>query len=55
VGSLRGISKAVGNFSVPLQWMVGLRRLKQDAIWFEHVPSEGKPQTISARSTTSGQ
>jgi len=21
---------------VPLQWMVGLRRLKQDAIWFEH-------------------
>lgn len=30
-----------GNFSVPLQWMLGLRRLKQDAIWFEHMPSEG--------------
>ena len=24
-----------GNFSVPLQWMLGLRRLKQDAIWLE--------------------
>jgi hypothetical protein len=33
----------VGNFSVPLQWMLGLRRLKQDAIWLEHVPSEGNP------------
>ena len=22
-----------GNFSVPLQWMLGLRRLKLDAIW----------------------
>jgi hypothetical protein len=30
-----------GNFSVPLQWMLGLRRLKRDAIWLEHVPSEG--------------
>ena len=30
-----------GNFSVPLQWMLGLRRLKQDAIWLEHMPSEG--------------
>jgi hypothetical protein len=30
-----------GNFSVPLQWMLGLRRLKQDAIWLEHLPSEG--------------
>jgi hypothetical protein len=39
VGSLRSISKAVGNFSVPLQWMLGLRRLKQDASWLEHVPS----------------
>ncbi len=33
-----------GNFSVPLQWMLGLRRLKQDAIWLEHMPSEGNPQ-----------
>jgi len=24
-----------GNFSVPLQWMLGLQRLKLDAIWFE--------------------
>jgi hypothetical protein len=24
-----------GNFSVPLQWMLGLRRLKCDAIWLE--------------------
>ena len=31
-----------GNFSVPLQWMLGLRRLKRDAIWLEHMPSEGK-------------
>src|SRR5579864_4886885 len=30
-----------GNFSVPLQWMLGLRRLKQEAIWLEHMPSEG--------------
>src|SRR5947207_14169683 len=32
-----------GNFSVPLQWMLGLRRLKLDAIWLEHLPSEGNP------------
>jgi hypothetical protein len=30
-----------GNFSVPLQWMLGLRRLKHDAVWLEHMPSEG--------------
>ena len=30
-----------GNFSVPLQWMLGLRRLKHDAIWLEHLPSDG--------------
>jgi hypothetical protein len=30
-----------GNFSVPLQWMLGLRRLKLDAIWLELLPSEG--------------
>ena len=32
-----------GNFSVPLQWMLGLRRLKLDAIWLEHMPGEGNP------------
>ncbi|HXP34603.1 MAG TPA: hypothetical protein VN827_03555 [Chthoniobacterales bacterium] len=30
-----------GNFSVPLQWMLGLRRLKVDAIWLELLPGEG--------------
>ena len=30
-----------GNFSVPLQWILGLRRLKLDAIWLEHLPGEG--------------
>src|ERR671919_1150644 len=28
-----------GNFSVPLQWMLGLLRLKLDAIWLELLPS----------------
>lgn len=28
---------------MPLQWMLGLRRLKLDAIWLEHMPSEGNP------------
>src|SRR4029077_585880 len=28
-----------GNFSVPLQWMLGLRRLKLDAVWVEHLPA----------------
>jgi len=27
-----------GNFSVPLQWMLGLRRLRRDAIWLEYLP-----------------
>src|SRR3977135_1946540 len=30
-----------GNFSVPLQWMLGLRRLKLDAIWLEVFPGTG--------------
>ena len=30
-----------GNFSVPLQWMLGLRRLKLDAIWLELLPGTG--------------
>jgi hypothetical protein len=28
-----------GNFSVPLQWMLGLQRLKLDAIWLELMPA----------------
>jgi len=28
-----------GNFSVPLQWILGLRRLKLDAIWVELLPA----------------
>jgi hypothetical protein len=30
-----------GNFSVPLQWMLGLQRLKLDAIWLELLPATG--------------
>ena len=32
-----------GNFSVPLQWMLGLRRLRQDAIWLEVLPATNDP------------
>ena len=32
-----------GNFSVPLQWMLGLRRLRQDAIWLEILPASNDP------------
>lgn len=32
-----------GNFSVPLQWMLGLRRLPQDAIWLELLPATADP------------
>ena len=32
-----------GNFSVPLQWMLGLRRLGLDAIWLELLPASGDP------------
>lgn len=34
-----------GNFSVPLQWMLGLRRLKLDAIWLEVLPGSGNRET----------
>jgi hypothetical protein len=34
-----------GNFSVPLQWMLGLRRLGKDAIWLEHLPGSGNRRT----------
>jgi len=30
-----------GVFSVPLQWMLGLKRLKLDAIWLEILPGSG--------------
>ena len=32
-----------GNFSVPLQWMLGLQRLKLDAIWLELLPASDDP------------
>ncbi len=33
-----------GNFSVPLQWVLGLRRLKLDAFWLELLPSTGNAE-----------
>lgn len=33
-----------GNLSVPLQWMLGLRRLKLDAIWLELLPATDDPR-----------
>jgi hypothetical protein len=38
-----------GNFSVPLQWMLGLQRLKLDAIWLELLPATDDPQADQAR------
>jgi hypothetical protein len=38
-----------GNFSVPLQWMLGLQRLKRDAIWLELLPAEGNPRADRAK------
>jgi hypothetical protein len=38
-----------GNFSVPLQWMLGLRRLKHDAIWLELLPATNDPRADQAR------
>ncbi len=32
-----------GNFSVPLQWMLGLRRLGLDAVWLELLPATADP------------
>jgi hypothetical protein len=37
-----------GNFSVPLQWMLGLRRLRQDAIWLELLPATNDPAADAA-------
>jgi hypothetical protein len=38
-----------GNFSVPLQWMLGLRQLRQDAIWLELLPATSDPHADQAR------
>jgi hypothetical protein len=38
-----------GNFSVPLQWMLGLRRLKRDAIWLELLPASKNPREGRAK------
>ena len=38
-----------GNFSVPLQWMLGLRRLKLDAIWLEVLPATNDPEADQAK------
>ena len=38
-----------GNFSVPLQWMLGLRRLKLDAIWLEVLPATGDAKADRSR------
>jgi hypothetical protein len=38
-----------GNFSVPLQWMLGLQRLKRDAIWLELLPATNDAQADEAR------
>jgi hypothetical protein len=38
-----------GNFSVPLQWMLGLRRLKLDAIWLELLPATDDPVADQAK------
>ena len=38
-----------GVLSVPLQWMLGLRRLKQDAIWLELLPATNDPRADQAR------
>src|SRR6266581_2231714 len=37
-----------GNFSVPLQWMLGLRRLKLDAVWLELLPATADPRADQA-------
>jgi hypothetical protein len=38
-----------GNLSVPLQWMLGLRRLKRNAIWLELLPASGNPREDKAK------
>ena len=38
-----------GNFSVPLQWILGLQRLNLDAIWLELLPATDNPEADQAR------
>jgi hypothetical protein len=38
-----------GNFSVPLQWILGLRRLNLDAVWLELLPATDDPRADQAR------
>jgi hypothetical protein len=38
-----------GNFSVPLQWLLGLRRLGLDAVWLELLPSTGDAREDASR------
>ena len=38
-----------GVFSVPLQWMLGLRRLGLDAVWLELLPATDNPRADEAR------
>ena len=38
-----------GNFSVPLQWMLGLRRLGLDAVWLELLPATDNRRHDEAR------
>ncbi len=38
-----------GNYSVPLQWMLGLRRLGLDAVWIELLPATGEPREDESR------
>jgi hypothetical protein len=38
-----------GNLSVPLQWMLGLKRLKLDAVWLELLPASGNPREDKAK------
>lgn len=38
-----------GNFSVPLQWMLGLRRLGLDAVWLELCPATSDAREDEAR------
>lgn len=38
-----------GNFSVPLQWMLGLRRLGLDAVWLELLPATGDTREDESR------
>ena len=38
-----------GNLSVPLQWMLGLKRLKLDAVWLELLPAGGNMREDKAK------